>query len=92
VRRAIKARERLGDACALPRGDVLPPDPGAAAAQQLGAPRFHVIDLTDFFCDLDRCYPVIGGALVYKDISHMTTVFGTSLGPFLTSAYLHLTQ
>jgi hypothetical protein len=92
VRRAIKARERLGDACALPRGDVLPPDPGAEAAQQLGAPRFHVIDLSDFFCDLDRCYPVIGGALVYKDISHMTTVFGTSLGPFLTSAYLHLTQ
>jgi hypothetical protein len=90
VRRAMKAHQSLDGACALPRDEVLPPDPGVAAAQQLGAPRFQVIDLTDFFCDPDRCFPVIGGALVYKDISHMTTVFGTSLGPYLTSAYLSL--
>jgi len=31
-------------------------------------------------------------ALVYKDISHMTTVFGTSLGPYLTSAYLSVSS
>ena len=92
VRRTIKAREPLTDACALPRGAVLPPDPGVEAAQQLGAPRFQVIDLSDFFCDPDRCFPVIGGALVYKDISHMTTVFGTSLGPYLTSAYLSVSS
>ena len=92
VARAMKAHQRLTDACALPRGDVLPPDPGVEAAQQLGAPRFQVIDLSDFFCDVDRCFPVIGGALVYKDISHMTRVFGTSLGPYLLSAYLHLTS
>jgi hypothetical protein len=92
VKGAIKAHEPLAGACALPKGDVLPADPGVAAAQQLGPPRFQVIDLTDFFCDLDRCYPVIGGALVYKDISHMTTVFGTSLGPYLESAYLHVTS
>jgi hypothetical protein len=92
VTRAMKARQPLTGACPLPRDDVLAPDPGVEAAQQLGAPRFQVIDLTDFFCDLARCYPVIGGALVYKDISHMTTVFGTSLGPYLTSAYLHLSS
>jgi hypothetical protein len=90
VQRAMKAHESLAGVCALPKDEVLPPDPGVAAAQQLGAPRFEVIDLTDFFCDVDRCYPVIGGALVYKDISHMTTVFGTSLGPYLESAYLAL--
>jgi hypothetical protein len=91
VSRAMKAHQPLADACTLPRSDVLPPDPGVEAAQQLGPPRFQVIDLSDYFCDLDRCHPVVGGALVYKDISHMTTVFGTSLGPFLTSAYLNLT-
>jgi hypothetical protein len=90
VRRTMKTHQPLTGACALPRDQVLPPDPGVAAAQQLGAPRFEVIDLTDFFCDPDRCFPVIGGALVYKDISHMTTVFGTSLGPYLTAAYLSL--
>jgi SGNH domain (fused to AT3 domains) len=88
----IKAHQPLTDSCALPRSDVLPPDPGVEAAQQLGGPRFQVIDLSDFFCDPDRCFPVIGGALVYKDISHMTTVFGTSLGPYLTSAYLSLSS
>jgi hypothetical protein len=92
VGRAMRAHRPLADACTLPRDDVLSPDPGVEAAQQLGGPRFQVIDLTDYFCDLDRCYPVVGGALVYKDISHMTTVFGTSLGPYLTSAYLHLTS
>jgi hypothetical protein len=91
VTRAMKAHQPLADACTLPRSDVLPPDPGVEAAQQLGAPRFQVIDLSDFFCDVDRCHPVVGGALVYKDISHMTTVFGTSLGPYLTSAYRNLT-
>jgi hypothetical protein len=90
VKRAMKAHEPLTGVCALPRDEVLPPDPGVTAAQQLGPPRFQVIDLSDFFCDPDRCFPVIGGALVYKDISHMTTVFGTSLGPYLTSAYLSL--
>jgi len=92
VSRALKAHQDLTGACALARGDVLPPDPGVEAAQQLGAPRFGVIDLSDFFCDPDRCFPVIGGALVYKDISHMTTVFGTSLGPYLTDAYLSLSS
>jgi hypothetical protein len=92
VTRAMQAHQPLNDACTLARSDVLPPDPGVDAAQQLGAPRFQVIDLSDFFCDLERCFPVIGGALVYKDISHMTTVFGTSLGPYLTTAYLHVTS
>jgi hypothetical protein len=91
VSRAMRAHQSLVGVCSQPKGDVLPPDPGVEAAQQLGGPRFQVIDLTDFFCDLDRCYPVIGGALVYKDISHMTTVFGTSLGPYLRNAYIHLT-
>jgi hypothetical protein len=26
---------------------------------------------------------VIGGALVYKDVSHLTAVYGKTLGPYL---------
>ena len=92
VARAMKAHKPLAGVCTLPRSQALAPDPGVDAAQQLGGPRFQVIDLSDFFCDPDRCFPVIGGALVYKDISHMTTVFGTSLGPYLTSAYLSVSS
>jgi hypothetical protein len=41
------------------------------------------IDMTRFFCDKRRCYSVIGGALVYKNIDHLTDVYATTLGPFL---------
>jgi hypothetical protein len=34
-------------------------------------------------CDDSNCYPVVGGALVIKDIGHLTRTFSTSLGPFL---------
>jgi hypothetical protein len=90
VSRAMKAHEPLADACTLPRDVALAPDPAVDAVRQLGSPRFAAIDMSDFFCDADRCHPVIGGALVYQDISHMTTVFGTSLGPYLTSRYREL--
>jgi hypothetical protein len=38
-----------------------------------------VIDLTKVICDDDRCYPVIGGALVFKDLHHFTLVFAKTL-------------
>jgi hypothetical protein len=63
---------------------VLVPDPGAAAAA--GRPRVRAIDLTRFFCGPRRCFPVIGGAYVYKDLDHMNAVFSLSLGPFVLRA------
>jgi hypothetical protein len=91
VARSVKARQPAGERCALPRDSVLAPDPAVDAATQLGAPRYQAIDMTNFFCDETQCYPVIGGVLVYKDISHMTRVFARSMGPYLESRYLDLT-
>ena len=39
--------------------------------------------MTSFFCSAKKCFPVVGGALVYKDISHLTDVYASSLGPYL---------
>ena len=39
--------------------------------------------MTDLFCDARRCFPVIGGALAYKDSNHLTRVFVESAGPVL---------
>lgn len=83
VERAMAHRESAGLRCAIPRNQALKADPQAIAAQQLHSPRVRVIDLTRFFCDSQSCYPVIGGALVYKDPDHLTRVFATTLGPFL---------
>jgi hypothetical protein len=37
-------------------------------------------------CDARACFPVIGGALVYKDSTHVTSVHGRTLGPYLLRA------
>jgi hypothetical protein len=62
----------------------LPADPAVEAARR--SPRAHVVDLTRFFCDERSCPPVIGGALVYKDTNHLTSVYAATLAPYLGRA------
>jgi len=83
VSRAIARRRDAGVACASPRRTALDADPAATAAQRVRSPDAHVIDMTDLFCDARRCFPVIGGALAYKDSNHLTRVFVESAGPLL---------
>ena len=83
VSRAIARRRDAGLACASPRRDSLDPDPAAAAAQRVRSPDAGEVDMTDLFCDARRCFPVIGGALAYKDSNHLTRVFVESAGPLL---------
>ena len=71
-----------GRACALPRGAAILGDPAADAARSAGG-RVRLIDLNRHFCDAARCYPVVGGAYVYKDDNHLNSVFATTLGPFV---------
>jgi peptidoglycan/LPS O-acetylase OafA/YrhL len=81
VDRAMRDGRDAGEACPLSRSRSLPPDPAAVAAR--GVPRVSVVDLTPFFCDARRCFPVVGGALVLRDVSHMTTVYASTLAPYL---------
>jgi len=83
VQQAISARRRADAACALARTRAVVGDPAAAAARRFETDRVRLADLTPFMCDARRCYPVVGGALVYKDEHHMTTVFARSLWPYL---------
>jgi hypothetical protein len=86
VARAHAHAVPAGPACAIPRPAALPPDPAVAAAKQLGSPRVRSVDLTKFFCGPRRCFPVIGGVLVYKDENHLTPLFARTLGPYLLRA------
>lgn len=87
VARVVAAHtEPAGPACATPRNVALTEDAGARAVQELGSKRYQLVDLTQFFCDDVNCFPVIGGALVYRDVlGHITVAFSRSLGPFLLS-------
>ncbi len=84
----VKARRRRGrplvNACSNRRSAVVFRDPAAAAAA--ARPRARTLDFTRFFCGPARCYPVIGGAYVYKDFDHMNAVFALTLGPFVLRA------
>jgi hypothetical protein len=86
VEGAIARRQPAGPACALPRSRSLKTDPEVIAARVIHSSRVQVIDLTPFFCDSAFCYPVIGGALVYRNSDHLTRVFAATLGPFLLRA------
>ncbi|MDP9293533.1 MAG: acyltransferase, partial [Actinomycetota bacterium] len=83
VQRAIDSHRPAAPACALPRREALDRDPAAVAAVRMRSPRVHVADLTQFFCDRQKCYPVVGGALVFKDTSHLTQVYSATLAPYL---------
>ena len=83
VERAMSSHQRAGDRCGVARSTALEADPAQVAAARSRSDRAQAIDLTGFFCDRRRCPPVIGGALVYKDVSHLTDVYATTLGPFL---------
>ena len=83
VGEAVSRRQDAGLKCAEPRSQALKTDPAVIAAQELGSARVQVIDMTRYFCDSELCYPVIGGALVYRDADHLTRVFAATLGPYL---------
>lgn len=74
--------DKPGSACAVPRATALAPDPAIAAAERAGA---QTIDLSRYFCDDARCFPVVGGVLAYQDLTHVTPAFARTLAPFLTA-------
>jgi hypothetical protein len=82
VEAAIAAGRRAAIACASRRGVALERDPAVVAAERLRSRRVATVDLSAVYCDR-RCYPVIGGALVYKDRHHLTQVFSRTLAPIL---------
>jgi hypothetical protein len=86
VSRAIALRRNPALRCARPRAGALMPDEAADAAQRTDSKRVALIDLSSFMCDDVNCFPVVGGALVIKDIGHMTRTFSATLGPYLGRA------
>jgi hypothetical protein len=84
IRRAQKAKVPPGLACAQPRETSLLRDAATVGAKRLGDRRFRAIDLSDLMCDEQRCFPVVGGVLVFKDGHHLTRAFSGTLAPMLT--------
>jgi hypothetical protein len=86
IERALARHRNAAHACEVPRSRALDPDPAIAAASSMPADRVQTVDLTRYFCGRLDCYPVIGGVLVLRDETHMTSAFSTTLGPHLEAA------
>jgi len=70
--------------CTEPRAEVLKKvDPISVAAESAGA---TLLDLTDTYCDADRCFSVIGGANVYRDQDHLTVTWTRTMETAIGSA------
>ncbi|MGH3388505.1 MAG: acyltransferase family protein [Actinomadura sp.] len=73
-------------ACAFDRGNY---DAGSAVVQHAavkGMRGVEIVDLFDAICPLDRCPPVIGNVLVYRQGSHLTATYVKTLTPRLARA------
>ena len=68
------------------RSESLRSDSAAVAASELGGRKYRTVDLTDYYCDRKRCYPVIGGVLVYADGNHQSPQWNQTLAPFALRA------
>jgi hypothetical protein len=90
VARAVSKRRNPALRCSRARAGALLPDEAAIAAERTDSERVHLIDLSDFMCDAEDCFPVVGGALVIKDIGHLTRTFSRSLGPYIGRAIARL--
>jgi peptidoglycan/LPS O-acetylase OafA/YrhL len=73
-------------ACAVPRGEAQPRDPYLLAAAQAESPDIRVFDADPYFCDVDNCYAVIGGVVVYYDADHLNLDYVRRLAPPLAEA------
>ncbi|MEJ2887934.1 acyltransferase family protein [Actinomycetospora aeridis] len=75
-------RDRLTE-CTFSRAEANTVD-GAAIVEAGRAQRdVTVIDMSDALCPTERCAPVIGGVLVWRDISHMSASYAATLAPRL---------
>ncbi|MGO2747274.1 acyltransferase family protein [Microbacterium sp.] len=78
-------RSRDASECSSPRAERLPAnDPIRDAAE--GAAGVTLLDFTDVYCDDETCFPVVGGANIYRDQDHLTVTFANTLTPQFTAA------
>lgn len=73
-------------ACARPRAEAQPADPVVAAAAAAGRESVAALDLSDYFCDEESCYSVIGGIPVYYDADHLNLEYARMLRPEIEAA------
>jgi peptidoglycan/LPS O-acetylase OafA/YrhL len=85
----VAAHEHDADRCGLAKDEaVLAVDPITLAAMR--SPGVTMVDMNGFICPADRCSPIVGNVLVYRDKHHLTATYAATLAsalePFVLKA------
>ena len=80
VPECVSANEGTLTRCAVPREEALT-NAGPSIRLATEATGSTYLDLFDAICPTERCAPVIGGTLVYRDTNHITARYSQSLAP-----------
>jgi peptidoglycan/LPS O-acetylase OafA/YrhL len=69
------------DPCSIPREEVAVSNVMFDAASTYE--HASAVDITDLFCDADRCHAIIGGVVVYFDAHHLTATYSRTVSPYV---------
>nr|WP_253941391.1 acyltransferase family protein [Microbacterium sp. SYP-A9085] len=78
-------RTRAQSDCVRPRAEALAADDALAAAAK-GVEGVTLLDFTNAYCDDTTCFPVVGGANLFRDQDHLTVTWVNTLEPWYTAA------
>ena len=70
-------------ACTPTRSAAMDADGIAAEQAATTGNGGHYADLTDMFCTPDRCPPIVGNTLVFRDDNHVTTEYAQLVAPLM---------
>jgi hypothetical protein len=85
--RSLRRSEGLETSCEAHQSMAL--NPSVYESERAGAwglPHVHFLDVTDLLCPMDRCKPVHGDIIVYRDQDHLTGSFADRLMTVLALA------
>ncbi|MCG5454248.1 acyltransferase [Micromonospora sp. PSH03] len=87
IAECVSANPKKLTRCASPRDKVLAGGGGPAhEAAARSNNKVYLVDLNPAICPRERCSPVIGGVLVYRDNNHITATYAATLAPRLGTA------
>lgn len=72
VPECVDLHDDPASACSIPRQSVLK---AHSPTQDVHLPNVYFADLSDLFCDAERCTPLDGNVLIYRDDHHITNTF-----------------
>ncbi len=68
--------------CSVPRDEALAEKTPIASLKERPG-NLALLDMTEYFCNEEICFPVAGNVLIYRDFHHITAAYARTMAPIL---------